>query len=305
MLRKLIIALIVLNIGYVLSTPACAAKPYKVEFATYLDWGAETDAQFVFFLSTLFDYMGKEMGVKHSHYKHYTSKKEFYDKFINGSGARFTIVGNRAEMVTLIRDHGFKPILAYDIVGLTRNQACLYVPESSSIKSIKDLQGKRLGAHQGPFAFCLVDGLVDARPNWYFSDYLETGTGLEAVYMLSLKNADAVFVTHQIVEFLKRNNPGAVKGLKELECGPPYMFLPLLAKDAPAEIEDMILPLLKKVEKGKALKEHQGVIRLQQLKFKSVTIEDFRWDIAFYTRAEEHACVDDYYSWLESKEDGD
>lgn len=280
--------------------PACAKPSTGVEFATYLDWGAETDAQYVYFMSKLFEYMSGELKIENARYKHYTSHKEFFSKFVKGKGPRYVIVGNRADMTVLIRDYGFKPVIAYDVVGLKRNRACLYVPGDSGVKTTADLRGKRLGVDQGPFPFCLLDSVLDARPNKFFSSIEETTTGLEAVYMLSLKKTDAVFVTDQIMGFLKKNNPGAVHGLKKLECGPHYMFLPLLAKDAPAALTAKLLPLLKKVEKGQALAQHHGIIKLQDLKFKTVGIEDFKWDIDFYTRAEKSGCVDDYNAWLKS-----
>jgi len=295
--RGIIVILIVCVSVWLAAPLPVRAAERNASFATYLDWGAETDAQFVFFLSALFNYMSNEISVKEAKYKHYTSREEFYKKFVNGHGPRFVIVGNRGDMVELIRDHGFKPVIAYDVVGLKQNKICIYARKESGLKTLKSMRGKSIGMNQGPFAYCLLKDILGARPDKYFSMIEETTTGLEAVYMLSLKESDGIFVTDQIVGFLKQNNPGAVHGLEKISCSPNYMFLPLLAKDAPDDLVAQFLPLLKKVETGKALSEHYGIIKIQKLKFKSVGPKDFSWDIDFFTRAQKSGCVDEYNAW--------
>ena len=302
MFRRTIIASALLLAALAASCAPARAQIRGVEFATYLNWGAETDAQFVFFMSKLYDYMAQELELQNSRYKHYTSQTEFYAKFVNGKGPRYALVGNRTDLVLLIRDHGFKPVIAYDVVGLKQNRECLYVNSDSGFNSAGDLRGKILGIDQGPYPFCLINDIVGERPSSFFSSIKETTTGLEAVYMLTLKKTDAIFATDQIMGFLKKNNPGAVHGLKRLECSPHYMFLPLLAKDAPKGLTDRILTLLKKVETGKALSQHQNIVRIQNLKFKPVSLKDFQQDIDFYTRAEKTGCVKAYEAWRKSEE---
>ena len=280
---------------------AVQAAGKRVAFSTYLGWGSETDAQYVFFMTELFKYLKAEMKLD-GEYKHYSDEREFYRDFVDGKGERYAIVGRREEMVRLIRDHGYTPVLNYTVGGLARNRECLYARKESGIKTVKDLRGHSLGIDQGPFAHSLLRSMLRERPDTFFKSIEETTTGLEAVYMISLKEVDAVFVTDQIIWFLKHNNPGAMRGLEQIACSPEYTFLPLLGRNVKPGFDTQLLSLLHKVQKGQALSQYHNIIKIQKLAFVTVKRKDFQWDIDFYTKAEKDGWVKDYERWRERQE---
>lgn len=281
------------------ATVRAADKP--VTFATYLGWGSETDAQYIFFLTELFSYLKAELKVS-GEYRHYTSEQSFFKDFVDAPGERYAIVGFRKEMVELMRDHGFEPVLTTRVGGLKRNRACVYARRESKAKSLAALRGGAIATYEGPFGHVLMRSVLGERPDKFFKKIEETTTGLEAVYMISLKEVDAIFVTDQIMWFLKNNNPGAVRGLEKITCSHEYEFLPLLGRDTRPGSGKKILDLLHKVQTGKALNQYHSIIKLQKLEFVPATREDFQWDIDFYTKAEKDGWVKDYERWRERQE---
>ncbi len=265
----------------------------QVIFSTLFGWGTETDAQYNFFFKVLFDFIKDELGVDAVH-ENYRTQAEFF-KDAGLPGERYALVGNRAQLSVLIRDYGYTPIISYEVLGISINQACVFTRDRE-VNSVSDLRGKSLSIYDSSYGYSIIWELTGENPADFFSKIEISGAGLGAMYLFSVGETDAVFVTKQIYVFLKRNNPGIVKGLRRIACGKPYHFLPLLAsKDYSPETAARMFEILDEIQKGNDLKSYTGVIRSQKMKFVEVLPEYYQQDVEFFTEAEKEGRLSEYY----------
>lgn len=266
-----------------------------IYFYSIYGWGKYTDSQFQSMFQDTFAEIARDLGKK-SEFQLFENKEDFY-KAIRKPGWRILQVGKREELVTAITKYQFRPIISYTFKGITNNRSCLYVRKDSPYKSIEDLKGATISMADSTFDYILLRKLVKDRPEAFFGELSANGDADSPAYAFYLKRKDALFTTLQQIEFLKMNNPGVIKGIRELVCSHDYGSLPILASpEVPQKLVPGMIDMINGIAKGEKLRHFQLFALFMKGQAVTTGFDDYKWTIDVYTKAVEDGWVDDFYN---------
>lgn len=229
----------------------------------------------------------KETVSQYSHLLDYISKKTGFhtDLVQTGSYAGINDMLAREEVdVAFICSGGYidathhidvEPLVAPVVDGQPLYYSYVLVRADSGINSFEDLRGRR-------FAFSDPLSLTGAMyPTWravslggslsgFFSSYIFTYNHDNSIKALQQNIVDGAAVDSIVFNYMKKNNPASIDGLKIIETSPPYGGPPVVTRrDLPVDQRNQLLKAFIDMDK-----DPEGREILSQLGIERFTVVD-------------------------------
>jgi ABC-type phosphate/phosphonate transport system substrate-binding protein len=201
-------------------------KDKTLHFYTIYGWGDYTDSQYLNIFKKVFGVSLDELGMT-GEFRHFKDEEAFF-KAIKSTERNVIQVGNREQLVKVIREYGYSPVASYSFLKMKVNRSCLYVREKSGMKTLENLRGKTVTLAATMFEYALLREIVGENLATFFGEVAPSQDGTAPAYEFYLEKPDALFITDQMIGFLKVSNPEVVKNIRQIGCSREYAFMPML-----------------------------------------------------------------------------
>jgi len=196
---------------------------------------------------------------------------------------------------------GYKPFLSLSMFGREEIRTCIYARNESGFKDIGDLKGKSIMTYLEATAYLYLKKRLGTPPEDYFSKVRTTPHGLSALYALSMKDTDTVFVQDSNFYFMKLMNPGPVKDVKEIWCTDSIPLRPVLHnKDVPEKLAAELVKFMNDIGRDEGFKKYWPLIKQFNVKIKTVKKQDYDPQIKLFDEAEKKGWMKEYKAWAEN-----
>ncbi len=123
---------------------------------------------------------------------------------------------------------------------------CLYVKKTGPIRRPADLADKRVMMLGTELYYAILADILGKSPIRVLGRLQTVEVAQSGLLALSLDQVDGALANKVVFRFTETTNPGAVKNLRELACGPivpipPYFVKPAVSKQTKEKIIEMLL----------------------------------------------------------------
>lgn len=193
----------------------------------------------------------------------------------------------------------YTPVAAYEVFGQPRHQYCLHVPADSPVKNVKELKGKTVITYEDEWSYLQLTDLVGERPEQFFGRMDITPGGTSSAYGLSLKQTDAALISTAATLLMKVMNPGPLKKIRQLACGPAFPLPPLMVKKTLSQtlVKESREELLS-VRGNPAYASVQPLLARLNLRFKPVNPKDYVAMLNRFAQARKSGALAHYSQWI-------
>lgn len=223
-------------------------------------------AQFKSIMSNIMPIIGKKAGDELV-LEFLTEKKGFWAKV--GDPSVTYIHTNDSEFLPKIKSMGFSPLVGIRLFNSQDDGLCLFVNKKTKAASVKDLMGKKATGYINPSAYYQITKFLGKTPDTFFSSYLPSRSGQDALFGLSLNQSDVAVSTKSNISYLKAANPGPLGKIKQVACfNIPNPIMPVFARTSyPKKKRDAMAQYLKNFTRDPQLKRYESLFKLLQLAF--------------------------------------
>lgn len=196
------------------------------------------------------------------------------------------------------------PAAHFSTFGSSQVKDCVYVNVASPYKTVKDLKGKVVYTYDREYAYQSLRQMVGKKPDEFFK-LRPTMDGQSMVFSVAIGQVDAAYVNSFNVAYMKASNPGPIKKIRELGCGPQVGTSPILFSAAmPEATKKKVLEKLFNFQKDPniprdpVLRQYLGIVKIAKFSFVPSAQKDFHGLVELIRNARKNKWSADYDSWV-------
>ncbi len=202
-------------------------------------------------------------------------------------------------------NHGFTPLVSFEMFGREAFKGCFYVHKDSPIKTMKDIRGKRAVVYSTPFPYYLLRDFLEEDPAAYFSKLTPSPDGQSILMAVAMGVEEVGFAKEQNYFFLKILDGGTYSKLRKVGCtGRDFINAPLLVhRSLPKEVIKDVRSYLMHLTKNKdLLQKYRGMATMTKFKVIPAKPEHLADYHAVMDRVETEGWKKDYLLWLSGQQ---
>jgi ABC-type phosphate/phosphonate transport system substrate-binding protein len=210
----------------------------------------------------------------------------------------------------LLKGRDYIPLSAPYFSKFSNNSSfssCIYTNKLSDISEINGLKNKRLSIVLNYYSYIFIRNMTGIKPELYFSSIAGSKSDMSSIYSLALNTTDSILIADISYDFMRINNPGPTKKIKNLRCSDKIPNIPIFSsKKVPPALRNQMISFLENIYKEEQLKIYWPLFNMYGFKYAKVNINEYDQIINIYDEANKKGWDKDYEHWIKyAKEAGE